>query len=209
MSPCLPAVYIFVLRCLYPGTDKHNLIGYPQALLLEEIAAMRQWGGGATSIKHVRAAVEAHPLFTHHLLHYICSLYGGNSGRGLCINGYSSSLKAITQKAFPNIPPEWACRAHFGRLFLKNPVLLLPTPWVFCFPSGLSAAQSLVVVFCSENFNGEAVLGSFYHPQMVPPSAVWAAEECDAYNGQQWRAVLCCKKLLRRQKPSWRRTRLP
>lgn len=46
LAPCLPGVYIFALRCLYPGTDKHNLIGYPQALPPEEMAGMRQRDGG-------------------------------------------------------------------------------------------------------------------------------------------------------------------
>lgn len=150
MSPCLPAVYIFVLRCLYPGTDKHNLIGYPQSLLLEKIAAMGQWGGGlwATSIKHVRAAVEALPLFTHHLLHYKCSLYGGNSGRGLCIIGNLSSLKAITQHTIFQMYPR---------------VGLSCSSWPLVFEDSCFAFLH----------NGEAVLGSFYPPQTpLPPSAV-------------------------------------
>lgn len=69
---------------------------------------------------------------------------------------------------FPNIPTEWGCLAHFGRLFLKNPALLLPTASVSCFSSA-PAARVLLMVFYSENFNSEAILSSFYHPQTPRP----------------------------------------
>lgn len=65
-SKCLPDVYIFGLRCLYHGTDKHALIGRLQSLRSEEEAVTQREG---ESYEHLALSVplETRPAGPTHL----------------------------------------------------------------------------------------------------------------------------------------------
>lgn len=147
MSPCLPAVYIFVLRCLYPGTDKHNLIGYPQLLLLEEMAAVKlwAWGVGWEGQGCCRSTPTLHPpstpLHMQPLRWELWQRFVHNWKLQFTESNYP-------EHDFPNIPPAWACLAYI------RPFAFEESCFAFAYTLSLHrwpdhAAWPSAVVFCS------------------------------------------------------------
>lgn len=189
MSPCLPDVYIFVLRCLYPRTDKHNLIGYPKSLLLEEMAATRQWeagswGWGGVSKHsacqgHCRSTPTLHPPCTPQHMQPLWWELWQRLVDNLKLQFTESNYP---EHDFPNIPQSGVVLLILAACFWR---ILLNSVFRLC-TGGLNAAKGFGRFFFScadtsqRTSDDDAFLRSFYHPQTaMPPSAVSAAEECD------------------------------
>lgn len=210
MSPCLPAVYIFVLRCLYPGTDKHNLIGYPQLLLLEEMAAVKlwAWGVGWEGQGCCRSTPTLHPpstpLHMQPLRWELWQRFVHNWKLQFTESNYP-------EHDFPNIPPSVGLSCLYSAICFWRVLLC------FCLHSqSAPVARSRCMAFG----------GGFLFRELKTDEAVFSVafiilrRRCHRQQSGQprsvmitvdnrRRAVLCCEKLLRRQKPSQRCTRLP
>lgn len=156
-------------------------------------------GGGGTSIKLVRATVEAHPPL--HSAKYGAS-DGGNSDGGLWIIGNFSSLKAITQNMiFQIYPGVGLVSLVSGRSFLvestlSRPPISSPHPphrvWVFFFFRWGGGCQTS---------DDEAALGSFVQDATVRGAMGAKDNGGGPFPDRQ--------DLLRHQKPPLRCTRLP